>query len=248
MYTRPTEKTNARSALLPLSHGGGMAGPGSTQPRFVQPCVLQGDGTVLSLAHAAMAEWALAETGQAVVDCGGWFDAYLLVLQARRRGVAPVAPAQVLGRVQVCRAFTAYQVIGALLRLRRRFSPAYRVGLLNPLHPLLDGDLPEADRKWLFGRLLNALDWFSQAGYPVWMCQQAPSGTAGAALPEAAVFQKELARRYRSVVVSQGRIMESEHGQEHFSLFPGDRPGGNRLRGLSTRVAPGGAGGFRYAV
>lgn len=206
------------------------------------PRVLLGDGSVLALAHTALAAWALGNARPVVVDCGGFFDAYRLGLEARRRGVPP---ALLLERVQVCRAFTGYQEIRALLNLRRRFPAGGRVLLLNPLEPLLDEDLPEADRPWLFRRLLDGMAWLAGRGDAVRVCQRQ---VAGHPLPEAAAFQQTLARRFPLLVAARGRIAGASHGQEHRALFPRGGPGGDGLFGLPPRPATGGSGALRRAV
>ena len=119
--------------------------------RFEQPSALFiGDASVLLLAHQNLADGAIQNRPQVVVDCGGYFDPHALYREARR---IKLVPGPVLERVQVARAFTAYQEIALLIRLWRQFGPAHRVFLLNPLSPLVDPDLPEMDRSWLFQRL-----------------------------------------------------------------------------------------------
>lgn len=219
--------------------------------------VLLGDASVLALTHAALAVWAGAE-GQGekrqgekqqgekqqgahavmVVDCGGFFDAYRLGVEARRRGLAPLA---LLERIQICRAFTGYQELRALLELRRQFGLEGRAGggsgrrllLLNPLHPLLDPDLPKADRPWLLRRLLDGVAWYGRGGYTVRIAQ---CSVAGHVLPEAEAFQATLARRFPLLVASRGRIIGVKHGQEHHPLFPRGGSGGGGVFGLPPGV------------
>jgi len=204
--------------------------------------VLLGDASVLALAHAALVVWALEGAGPVVVDCGGVFDVYRLGVEARRLGVSS---AGLLERIQICRAFTGYQEIRALLNLRRRFGPGRRLVLLNPLEPLLDEDLPEADRPWLLRRLLDGVAWYGRNGYTVRVCQRS---LAGHALPEAAAFQTTLARRFPLLVASRGRIIGAKHGQEHHPLFPRGGSGGGGVSGFPPGVDAGRSGALRHAV
>ena len=207
--------------------------------------VLLGDGSVLALAHGLLVRWArlaLEGAGPVVLDCGGFFDVYRLGVEARRCGVAP---GPLLERIQICRAFTGYQEIRALLNLRRRFEPGRRIVLLNPLEPLLDEDLPAADRPWLLRRLLDGMAWYGRNGYLVRVCQRS---VAGHALPEAAAFEATLARRFPLLVASRGRIAGAKHGQEHHPLFPRGGPGGGGVLGLPPGADAGRSGALRHVV
>jgi hypothetical protein len=221
--------------------------------------VLLGDHTVLALAHRALAGWAEHEPRPVVVvDCGGFFDAYRLGLEARRRALAP---AWLLERIQICRAFTGYQEVRALLNLRQRFAPGHRVLLLNPLVPLLDEDLPAADRPWLFRRLLDAIAYLARSGYAVRVCQRTVAGGApgeATVFQQAQAFERALARRFPLLVAAGGRIVAAgsagtgrrgdEDGQEHRAVFPGGGPGAGGLRRLPPRPAARGPGALRHAV
>jgi hypothetical protein len=214
--------------------------------------VLLGDGSVLTLAHRGLTQWALREGPQVVLDCGGVLDVYRLALEARRLGQPPRA---VLERIQVCRAFTGYQEIRALLNLRRRFGPGHRITVLNPLVPLLDEDLPEGDRPWLFRRLLDGIACLAREGYPVQVCQPTVSvvsavSAAGVSViaKQAAAFEKTLAQRFTLRIAARGRILGASDGQERHPLFPRGGPGGGVLRGLPPRPDPGGSGTLRQAV
>ncbi|MEE8436135.1 MAG: hypothetical protein V3S64_15215 [bacterium] len=231
-------RSGAVAAAQGPAGGGGVAGGVK---------VLLGDDSVLALVHAALVAWALEEAalegaGPVVVDCGGVFDVYRLGVEARRRGVAP---APLLERIQICRAFTGYQEIRALLNLRRRFEPGRRLVLLNPLEPLLDEDLPEADRSWLLRRLLDGVAWYGRSGYAVRVCQRS---VAGHALPEAAAFQATLARRFPLLVASRGRIIGAKHGQEHHPLFPRGGSGGGGVFGVPPGADAGRSGALRHVV
>ena len=207
------------------------------------PRVLLGDGSVLALAHAALADWTLrGALPVLVVDCGGFFDAYRLGQEARRRGVPP---ALLLERIRICRAFTGYQEIRALLNLWNGFEPGHRLLVLNPLEPLLDEDLPEADRPWLFRRLLAGLTRLAARGDAVRVCQRS---LVGHPLPEAAVFQQTLASRFPLLVAARGRIAGVKDGQEHHAVLSRGGPGGDGLFGLPPGVAAGGSGAFRHVV
>lgn len=167
-----------------------------------------GDGTVPLLLHRVLAARALTGPVQTVVDCGGFFDPYLLAVEARRLGLAPEA---VLERVMVARALTGYQEIRALLNLRG-LPPGRPVYLLNPLFPLADDDLPRGERRWLFRRLLGAVRYFSRAGCPLRLCQESRRGD-----PE---MLQTLAKCLPVVPAVRGRIIGAENGQERTALFP----------------------------
>lgn len=213
--------------------------------------VLLGDDSVLALAHRALAWWAVHEPSrpQVVLDCGGYFDAYRLGLETRRHGRPAGA---LLERIWICRAFTGYQEIRALLNLRRRFAAGHRITLLNPLVPLLDEDLPGADRPWLFRRLLDGIACFAREGYAVRVCQRTVSPQSGAGdfplLPEAAAFERTLARRFPLRIAARGRILGANDGQEHHAVFPRGGSGGAGLRGLPPLPDPRGSGALRQVV
>ena len=222
----------------PRSGGNWLAARRGLTPEGAEaPLLVLGEGSVLPLAHRALAGWALRGAPQVVVDCGGFFDPYGLARAAREMGARPEA---VLERVRVARAFTGYQEIRALLNLRRQFSPGTWVYLLNPLFPLLDGDLPEGDRHWIFRRLMKGLSWFSRAGYPLRVCQE--SGRGGTA------FLQTLAHRLPVMRVDEGRIEGERHGQERAALFQRGGPAGGRVRPLPARDGEGRSASLRPAV
>lgn len=265
---RGADRTTAfRPPVLPgVSLPGGARGAQAAPPATAR--VLLGDGSVLALAHRGLTQWALREGPQVVLDCGGVLDVYRLALEARRLGQPPRA---VLERIQVCRAFTGYQEVRALLNLRRRFGPGHRITVLNPLVPLLDEDLPEGDRPWLFRRLLDGIACLAREGYPVQVCQPtvsaifatsmasvasvtgtpaADSSLAGVSViaKQAAAFEKTLAQRFALRIAARGRILGASDGQERHPLFPRGGPGGGILRGLSPRPDAGGSEALRQAV
>ena len=237
--TQPkTEREAGSSHSGAMAAARGLAGGGDVK-------VMLGDGSVLALVHGLLVRWArlaLEGAGPVVLDCGGFFDVYRLGVEARRCGVAP---GPLLERIQICRAFTGYQEIRALLNLRHRFEPGRRLVLLNPLEPLLDEDLPAADRPWLLRRLLDGVAWYGRSGYVVRVCQRS---VAGHALPEAAAFQATLARRFPLLVVSRGRIVGAKYGQEHHSLLPRGGSGGDVVRGLPPGADAGRSGALRQVV
>ncbi|MDH4247522.1 MAG: hypothetical protein OEW39_06875 [Deltaproteobacteria bacterium] len=195
--------------------------------------LLTGDHTALHLAHQALAGRVRLGAAPVVVDCGGVLDVYHLGTEARRLALTP---AEVLAPIQVCRAFTGYQEVSALLRLRRQFPPGTEVFLLCPLPPLLDEDLPAEDRPWLFRRLLDGLRHLAAHGYAVRVCQPALNGRAGA---QGERFLNTLARRLPLSVARQGRILGMNHGKERDPLFTGGGPGAGLLHGLPPGLAPG---------
>ena len=248
-----TRNTSIISASPPRLPPGAEASTGVFPPRL-----LTGDATALHLAHRALAvsaHRALAVSAHrvlagldprvaapVVVDCGGVLDVYRLGQEARRLGAAP---GELLARIQVARAFTGYQEVSALLRLRRDFAPGTRVFLLCPLPPLLDPDLPAEDRPWLFRRVLDGLRHLAAHGYAVRVCQPALNGRAG--LPGER-FLNTLARRMPPLVARQGRILGFSHGKERDPLLTGGGPGASHLRGLPPRPAPPGPAALRPAV
>ena len=211
-------------------------------PVFFPPRLLTGDVTALHLAHRALVWLTRQGPPPVVVDCGGVLDVYRLGEEARRLGLSP---ADVLARIQVCRAFTGYQEVSALLRLRRRFAPGTRVFLLSPLPPLLDEDLPAEDRPWLFRRMLDGLRHLAARGYAVRVCQPALNGRSG---EQGERFLNTLARRLPPRVARQGRISGMSHGKERDPLFAGGGPGASVLRGVPPGLAPSGPAALRPAV
>ncbi len=203
----------------------------------VPPLLVLGDSTVPLLLHRTLAERALEGPSQVVLDCGGFFDPYLLAREARRQGLRPEA---VLERIHVARAFTGYQEIRALLDLRRRFGRGHPVYLLNPLFPLRDEDLPEGDRRWLFRRLLAGVDYYSRAGYPLRLCQEAGRGSAA--------LLQTLARRLPVLLAARGHLLGVSDGQERSALFPGAGAAGEGVRPLSPLPEEGRPDPLRHAV
>ena len=143
--------------------------------RSIPPALVLGDEGIGALAHRHMAMGALKGVPQVVVDCGGHFDPYAIAKEARGVGRSP---ANVLERVIVARAFTAYQEITLLLRLRREYTVDHRIFLLNPLDLFVDPDLPHGDGLWIFGRLHAALHHFHETGYRLFLYQRHQAETS----------------------------------------------------------------------
>ena len=192
--------------------------------------LLSGDRSLLAVAHRIIARQAMVAVPPVVIDCGGVFNPYGVAEEARRHQVPPQA---VLERIMICRAFTGYQELHALRRVAR-LAPGQRLYLLNPLHVLLDEDLPAADRPWLFNRLLAGLDFLGDRGDWVRICQPPVSASP---LPEGAGFLRALERRYPIILARDGRLQVSTHGQVGIPLQPRHRPGRGRVRAVPPHAA-----------
>ncbi|MDH5753082.1 MAG: hypothetical protein OEZ59_11795 [Deltaproteobacteria bacterium] len=217
----------------------GRTPPLETAASGMRSHLLTGDGSTLPLAHAMLARAALTglysgsdAPALAVVDCLGVLDVYRLSLEARRLGADP---AGMLERIQVCRAFTGYQEIRALLRLGGRFARGSLIFLLNPLPALLDDGLPQEDRRWLLQRLLNGVRFLAGRGYALQVCQPALSRHSGGTRQREPRFMEtrfftELSRCLPLLAASGGQLTGMDHGQERNAILTGNRPAGARLR------------------
>lgn len=196
-----------------------------------------GDSSVFLLAHRKLADGAIQNRPQVVVDCGGYFDPHALYREAR--WIEP-APGPVLDRVQVARAFTAYQEMTLLIRLWRQFGSDHHVFLLNPLHPLGDPDLPEMDRSWLFQRLRKAILRFRGAGYLLTIFQTTQAMTAS--------MEPGLIFGWPCYRVRNGKIEGAGNGKKRLTLFPGGGSGGKELRRIPSQPDQGRQGTHRQTI
>ncbi len=105
---------------------------------------------------AAAAAWGVARRMQVlVVDAANRFDPYLLVREARRRGLHP---RQALDRVQVARAFTSHQLVRLLQEeLAASLPPGSLVVVLGPVSLFYDEQVPLAERHRLFREVVDTL-------------------------------------------------------------------------------------------
>ena len=105
---------------------------------------------------AAAAAWGLTRgTGVLVVDAANRFDPYLLVREARRRGLAP---ADALLRVRVARAFTCHQLVRLLKEgLPSPLTAGNLMLLLGPVSLFYDEQVPLRERRRLFHDLVRLL-------------------------------------------------------------------------------------------
>ncbi len=97
------------------------------------------------------------------IDCAMRFNAFLLVDEALRSGVAPE---EVLQRVRVQRAFTPYQILDVLHGVYR--NPGRSVYfLLAPCKQFFDGDVAQDEAVFLLNRMLLVIRDLRKAGVPL---------------------------------------------------------------------------------
>jgi len=90
-----------------------------------------------------------------VVDAANSFDPYRLVREARGRGISRAAA---LSRVRVARAFTSHQLVRLLKEeLPTELEPMSLVLVLGPVSLFYDEQIPLAERRRLFGDLVDTL-------------------------------------------------------------------------------------------
>lgn len=105
---------------------------------------------------AAAAAWGAARGARVlVVDAANAFDPYRLVREARLRGMSRDAA---LSRVRVARAFTSHQLVRLLQEeLAGELAPLSLVMLLGPVSLFYDEQIPLAERRRLFGNMVEML-------------------------------------------------------------------------------------------
>ncbi len=113
-------------------------------------------GEALRPLAAAAGAWGVARGAKVlVVDAACAFDPYRLVREARAAGLAP---RYTLARVQVARAFTSHQLVRLLEEeLIRRLEPGSLVLVLGPVSLFYDEQVPLAERRRLFEKMVAAL-------------------------------------------------------------------------------------------
>ncbi len=113
-------------------------------------------GEPVRLMAARIAAWAVVRGERVVVlDGVNVFDPYRLVREALARGVAA---RMALSRVQVARAFTCHQLARlAEEHLAGALTPDSFVLVLGPVSLFYDEQVPLAERRRLFKRLIGAL-------------------------------------------------------------------------------------------
>jgi hypothetical protein len=105
---------------------------------------------------AAAAAWGAARGARVlVVDAANAFDPYRLVREARSRGVSRAAAPS---RVRVARAFTSHQLVRLLKEeLAGELAPLSLVLILGPVSLFYDEQIPLAERRRLFGHMVDTL-------------------------------------------------------------------------------------------
>jgi hypothetical protein len=90
-----------------------------------------------------------------VVDAANRFDPYLLVREARTRGLDPQ---EALARTRVARAFTSHQLVRLLKEgLAREPTPGGLALLLGPVSLFYDEQVPLKERRRLFREMVETL-------------------------------------------------------------------------------------------
>ncbi len=105
---------------------------------------------------AAAAAWGVARGAPVlVVDAANRFDPYLLVREARTRGLDPT---EALARTRVARAFTSHQLVRLLQEeLARETAPGALALLLGPVSLFYDEQVPLKERRRLFREMVETL-------------------------------------------------------------------------------------------
>lgn len=111
------------------------------------------------------------------LDGGNVFNPYRLAAWVRRRGVDP---ATALERVQVSRAYTCHQLLGAVEAMLPKLlehEPPPPVLLLGVDRLFLDEDLALWERRWLFGRIIEEAERLGRRGLPMVVTLTSLEGT-----------------------------------------------------------------------
>jgi len=105
---------------------------------------------------AAAAAWGVARGAPVlVVDAANRFDPYLLVREARTRGLDPT---EALARTRVARAFTSHQLVRLLKEeLARELAPGGLALLLGPVSLFYDEQVPLKERRRLCREMVETL-------------------------------------------------------------------------------------------
>ena len=113
-------------------------------------------GEPVRLVAAAAAAWGVARGAEVlVVDAANRVDPYQLGRRARGYGLAP---AYVLARVRVARAFTSHQLVRLLQEiLPAHLKPGALVVILGPVSLFYDEQVPLSERRRLFQDLTRLL-------------------------------------------------------------------------------------------
>lgn len=112
-----------------------------------------GNSTVFRAALVGQVPLVLRGADVFNIDCAIRFNAFLLVDEALRQGVAPEA---VLQKVRVQRAFTPYQILDVLHAILANPGSALYV-LLAPCKQFFDGDVGHDEAVFLLGKMLGVI-------------------------------------------------------------------------------------------